>query len=465
MAWTRKQTGGALIATAVLAAGTTLAAVSTGTTAADDPVAHPDWILLGGHVSPDDPLSDAQCQSLFGLDCYAPDQIQHAYGIPALLNKGINGAGKTIVLIDAFGSPTIDSDFQQFENYLGGPDQVLRVIRPDGPVPAYDQNNGDMLSWANETTLDVEYSHAMAPGAKLVLLELPGDGGNFNQLIANAVEYVVRHHLGDVISQSFGLTEQATVASGGAIGSLHAAYADAAAHHITVLASTGDTGSSGYDSNGNLYTHQVVGYPATDPLVTAVGGTEISLDPNGNRLSPDKVWDDSWNGPANRLFYGSDGPDALASGGGKSTFFARPSYQNRVKNVTGARRGIPDVSMNGACSSLAGVFESVSGYGVQGWSAGCGTSEASPLMAGIVADADQLAGHDLGAINPALYQLAAQNAPGIVRVTSGQNGVQFTQGGKSHKVPGYYARNGYSLAAGVGTINAQYFVPELAKLG
>jgi subtilase family serine protease len=99
-----------------------------------------------------------------------------------------------------------------------------------------------------------------------------------------------------------------------------------------------------------------------------------------------------------------------------------------------------------------------------GWSPACGTSEATPLFAGIVALAAQVAGHPLGLINPALYQLSAQGAPGIVDVTSGNNTVSFTQGGHEHTVTGFAARPGYDLASGVGTVDAQYFVPELAQL-
>jgi subtilase family serine protease len=99
-----------------------------------------------------------------------------------------------------------------------------------------------------------------------------------------------------------------------------------------------------------------------------------------------------------------------------------------------------------------------------GWSASCGTSEATPLFAGIVALADQVAGHSLGLINPALYQLSAEHAPGIIDVTSGSNTVSFGQGGRKDTVRGFAARPGYDLASGVGTVNAEYFVRELAFL-
>ena len=99
-----------------------------------------------------------------------------------------------------------------------------------------------------------------------------------------------------------------------------------------------------------------------------------------------------------------------------------------------------------------------------GWSPECGTSEATPLFAGIVALADQVAGHPLGLINPALYRLAAAGQPGITDVTKGNNTVSFTQNNQQDTVKGFPARPGYDLATGLGTVNAPYFVPELARL-
>jgi subtilase family serine protease len=93
----------------------------------------------------------------------------------------------------------------------------------------------------------------------------------------------------------------------------------------------------------------------------------------------------------------------------------------------------------------------------------CGTSEATPLMAGVVALADQVAGHPLGLLNPALYALSAAGAPGIVDVTSGNNSAAFPQGGKLVHVPAFPSLMGYDLASGVGTIDAALFVPELAR--
>jgi subtilase family serine protease len=119
--------------------------------------------------------------------------------------------------------------------------------------------------------------------------------------------------------------------------------------------------------------------------------------------------------------------------------------------------------MSAACSGAVNVYESFGGQQA-GWYALCGTSEAAPLFAGIVALADQMAGHPLGLINPAMYKMAAEHLPGLVRVTSGNNTVTFRQSSRSHTVHGYSAEPHYNLATGLGTINAAYFVPELARL-
>jgi subtilase family serine protease len=129
-----------------------------------------------------------------------------------------------------------------------------------------------------------------------------------------------------------------------------------------------------------------------------------------------------------------------------------------ARGITG--KGVTDVSMSAACSAPVEIYLT-DGPGSSDWEPACGTSEAAPLFAGVIALADQLAGQSLGQVNPALYQLAAAHASGIVPVTSGSSTVSFYQDGAEHTITGYSARSGYSLAAGVGTINAATFVPEL----
>ena len=167
--------------------------------------------------------------------------------------------------------------------------------------------------------------------------------------IVRAEKYVIKHRLGGVISQSFVATEQAIGSA--AVMSLRGAYLAASAGHVTVLAGSGDSGATGFGSDQErYYTHRVTSWPASDPLVTAVGGTRLNLDASGNRNSADTVWNDTYSRTANQLVNGSNGPNPLGTGGGKSVLFARPSYQSKVRGITGVHRGLPDVSMSAACS-------------------------------------------------------------------------------------------------------------------
>ena len=175
------------------------------------------------------------------------------------------------------------------------------------------------------------------------------------------------------------------------------------------------------------------------------------------------MWNDTYNTPTQQYIFGDNGPNPLAGGGGTSIFFSRPWYQNGVASVVGGSRGVPDISMSGACNGAVDTYQSFGGQ-THGWYPVCGTSEATPLFSGIVALADQAAGHRLGLINPYLYQLSASHARGIVDVTKGNNTVSFTQNGHFSTVNGFNALPGYDLASGVGTVNAASFVPELAYL-
>jgi subtilase family serine protease len=423
-------------------------------------------MLHSRFMSASQPPTQQQCQAAFGGPCYNPAQIQTAYNTPPLYSRGITGAGQTIVLVDSFGSPTIASDLATFDAEFGLPaPPSLKIIQPAGAVPPYDPNNSTVVGWAEETTLDVEWSHAMAPGANILLVETPvaeteGVAG-FPQIV-RAENYVINHHLGQVISQSFGATE-GTFPNAASIYDLRSAYLNAYAHHVTVLASTGDTGATNYANvAGTLfYTHPVVGWPASDPLVTAVGGTQLTLLSTGQRAQPDQVWNDSYNYPFLAKFTGSADPTPLATGGGSSAVFPRPGYQNGVAGIVGGHRGVPDIAMSAACTGTVDVYLSFAPVPA-GWYVFCGTSEASPLFAGVVALADQVAGHSLGLINPALYALSAEHAPGIVDVTQGNNTVSFWQNGNYYTVNGYSAGTGYDRASGVGTVNAALFVPELA---
>jgi subtilase family serine protease len=349
------------------------------------------------------------------------------------------------VIVDSFGSPTIARDLRTFDDAFGVPQPPsFKVIQPAGKVPPFDGSNNNRVGWAQETTLDVEWAHVMAPGASILLVETPtseNEGTTGFPQIVTAEKYVLRHRLGQVISQSFAATEQ-TFPSQAALRRLRGAYQLAAKDHVTVLAATGDEGATSYRYNmTDLYTTRAVSWPATDPLVTAVGGTQLDLRASGVRRTADVAWS--------------------GSGGGRSIVFRRPSYQYSVRKLTGSRRGVPDISMDASCASTVSVYSSFSGAS---WIGLCGTSVATPLFAGIVALADQVAGHALGLINPAIYQIAIRHERGIVDILKGNNTARFDQNGRSYTVRGFAAGKGYDLVSGVGTVNAAYFVRELASL-
>jgi subtilase family serine protease len=444
----------------------TAAGPATGSAAPQATVIIHPGVQYVGHSSQHPPTT-ADCQASFQVACYQPPQIQQAYNLPSLYDEGVNGSGATIVIVDSFGSPTIANDLAVFDQQFGLPaPPSFKIIRPAGAVPPYDPSNTQMFSWAGETSLDVEYAHAVAPGASILLVETPvaeTEGVTGFPQIVQAEEYVIDHHLGDVISQSFGATEL-TFPSAAAVEALRGAYTDAYRNHVTVLSASGDDGAADLGLDGQtLYTRPVTSWPASDPLVTGVGGTQLHLDSSGSRLSPDTVWNDTFNASAQDFILGSRGPSPLASGGGRSIFFPRPAYQDLVRNVVRQSRGVPDISMSAACDGAVDVYQSFGGQ-APGWYPTCGTSEATPLFAGIVALAVQMAHHPLGLINPALYAMAAQHLPGLVDVTSGNNTVSFIQGSRSRTVRGFTAGPGYDLASGLGTVNAAEFVPELAAL-
>jgi subtilase family serine protease len=409
------------------------------------------------------PPSTAYCEQHFKIACYLPGQIEQAYGLPQLYRRGNTGAGQTIVIVDAFGSPTVAHDLAVFDKAAGLPaPRSLRVIQPAGKVPPYKPTD-DRVGWAGETDLDVEYAHAIAPGASILLVETPtseDEGTTGFPQIVTAEKYVISHHLGGVISQSFSATEQ-TFPTRASLLNLRGAYTAAAAAGVTVLTASGDSGAADVRFDGStFYLKPVTSWPDSDPLVTGVGGTQLHLAGAG-QPGPATVWNDTFNVPTNEFVFGSAGPNALAGGGGKSVIFGRPGYQDSVASVVGSRRGVPDISMSGACNGSADMYQSFAGQPA-GWYPTCGTSEATPEFAGIVALASEVAGHPLGLINPALYVLSGQRAPGIADVTSGNNTVAFPQGGKTNTVAGFSARPGYDLASGVGTVWAPLFVPELA---
>jgi subtilase family serine protease len=444
------------------AAALLLALAQTGTAAAAPAAATPHTLRTGavipvpasaGRISTAalvSPLPTSQCVSQLHVHCYSPLQYRTAYDLNPLYQRHITGAGRTIVIVDSFGSPTIQHDLDVFDAQWGLPGTAVQVVRA-GNVPPFDPADSSMTGWAGESTLDVEYAHAIAPGARIVLVETPvaeTEGVTGFPEMMQAEKRLVDLGVGDVISQSFGATENTFPGfdhgNYSSLLTLRYAFLDAALHHVTVLAASGDDGATDAELDGStLYPYRVNSWPSSDPLVTSVGGTQLTLDDAGHRTAPDKVWNDG---------YG-------AGGGGVSAVFKRPPFQNGVRNVVGNHRGTPDISATAAVDGSAWFYYSYAPTRV-GWHLVGGTSEATPVFSGIVALADQAAGHRLGNIDGALYAL------GLGRDASRNGFVDVAAGNNSFNgVAGYTAVRGYDLASGLGTFDADRFVRALARTG
>jgi subtilase family serine protease len=365
-----------------------------------------------------------------GARCYGPPQLYRAYDLLPVYRAGNFGQGETVAVLDAFGSPTIRRDVAAFDAAFHLPPVRLRVAHPVGAPPPF-RATPERTGWAHETSIDVEWVHAMAPSARIVLVETPVDeteGIHGMPEMMRSIAWARRTLHPDVFSLSFTATEETFPA--GAVARLRRAIVAASRSGATVVAATGDSGAAGYRLDlPHVFRHPAVGWPATDPLVTAVGGTDPLLDAAGRRLRPDTAWP--------------------LSGGGRSRLFARPAYQSTVAPGPAGPRLIPDVAIAGAVQD--GELVLYDGR----WLHGGGTSMSAALFAGIVALADRAAGHPLGNLNPRLYRLAAAGDGAIVDVRSGSNGFAG--------VSGYAAGPGYDLVTGLGTVDAARLVRALAR--
>jgi subtilase family serine protease len=396
------------------------------------------------------PLANANGTVQFGCQlttpafCYGPDQIRAAYGIQPLLDRRLDGRGRTIAIIDAFGSPTIADDLAAFNDLWGLPAADLKVVTPFGVAPT-DPDNA--TGWAIETSLDVQWAHVVAPGAKILLVVSRSDDDSD---ILDATQWVLDHNAGDVLSQSYGEAEQCLDPA--VADRQHKLFKRLNQRDITLIASSADQGSAQFTCDGNAY-FKAVSSPASDPYVTGIGGTELTADGVTGAYQSETTWNES------DVF-----EDAVAGGGGLSVVYSRPSYQTGF--VRDRMRGVPDVSYN------AGVYTGVIVVaGGEYWLIG-GTSAGSPQWAGLVAIADQLGHGRVGSINKPLYTIGR-----LGKVSS-----QFLRDIADHStnaipdlsqfpdvtplpgtpVSGYTAEKGYDLATGLGTPIANTLVPWLA---
>ena len=380
-----------------------------------------------------------------GLKCYGPDQIRAAYGIQPLLDHGITGSGRTIVIVDAFSPPGVADDLAQFDAVWGLPTPQLTIIAPQGATP-FDPNDPNQVNWAGEIDLDVQWSHAVAPAAKIVLVEAKSnDDGD----ILAATAYAVKHELGDVISQSFGEDERCVDPK--IAKAQHQLFAQATAKRITLIASAGDDGAAQATCDGNSFS-LAASSPASDPLVLGVGGTSLHADGTTGAYQSETVWNESATFEA-------------AGGGGYSVEFARPAYQDGFNHRHG--RGVPDVAYNAAIDGGVITFFGQDGDGGNFYLFG-GTSAGSPQWAGLTALGTQIAHHRLGWLNPALYAAGRTRLASALfhDITVGDN--TFTgedAAANPVTVTGYPATKSWDATTGLGTPIAKNVVPYLALAG
>jgi subtilase family serine protease len=397
--------------------------------------------------------------------CYTPSQIASAYGVSSIHSQGVLGQGQTIVLVDAYGSPTAASDLQFFHDtfYPSLPNPSFEQIAPDGPA----RTSGDPAGGAGPAALDIEWSYAIAPRAHIVLVALPPAELDSVQGLPNAFKAISNEidatPAGTVFSLSFGVAEHQQLEQ------LDAVFQKGLVKGDTFFAPSGDSGSRSVD------------WPASSPDVTAVGGTQLQYGWTWNPASDipanpsyfayasggdfNAVWNESWL--------------QAASGGGPSTIYARPSWQSGVATVIGSNaRGLPDVAWNAAVNGGVLVYTTAfPQYQRPGWHVYGGTSAASPQVAALTALAAQerAAAHKapLGNIDALLYAHPKWFVD-VTPVTGGtaQSGQlvsnrEWDSNGDDlavtpDAVPGWPTLRGYDMTTGLGTPNASAYVAGLA---
>jgi hypothetical protein len=337
---------------------------------------------------------------------YSPAQIRHAYGFDQL---SVNGSGITIAIVDAFHDPTAFNDLNVFSTQFGLPTATLNTPGPNQFkfIQAFAQGSQPKTNagWAQEISLDVQWAHAIAPKATIMLVETADN--SFDNLLGG-VDYAVANGA-KVVSMSWGANDFAGE-------SAYDSHFNVSG--VAFVASAGDSGG-------------VVEYPSASPYVLSVGGTHLPLDKYGNRITtnPETAWS--------------------SGGGGVSSNEALPTYQSSY-GLTYSGRATPDVAYDADPNTGVAVYDSTRYLFWSGWQVFGGTSIGAPQWAGLIALADQsrptpLATNDLTS-SPAYNAAGSSNYRDI---TSGSNG--------------FSAASGYDLATGLGSPVASSLVPYLAN--
>jgi subtilase family serine protease len=391
--------------------------------------------------------------------CYPPRQFRVAYGIQPLLDRGITGRGVTVILPEeaetAPAQPPAVTDIRQdvadFDSRFGLPPARIQIITTLAGSSA-----SPWLAGLEEVE-DTELVHAVAPGATIrELLVDPADVSTPAKFAATFATYVrIAADSGAVISQSgigqdFNVGEDSWTSA--EVATMNSALEYAAARHVTVVVASGDYGVIG---NGSSTPVKEVNLPASDPLVLGVGGTSLTANPVTGAYISETAWN-NYTPPG----LPPPGGHSFGSGGGFSHLFARPAYQDGVPGI-GATRGVPDVAGDASSSTGLALALGAPGGGYELIGAG-GTSAGAPFWAGLIALADQEAGHPLGFVNPAIYRIARGPLyhQAFHDVVTGNNTVVFTS--PRVTITGYQAGPGWDPVTGWGTPDAQVLIPLLA---
>ena len=457
-----------------------------------------------------------------GFHCYTPQQIRTAYGVDAVasLSGGAAnfGQGQTIVLVDAYGSPTATADLQRFhETFFSGlPNPNFQQIFPLGNPQFNNTCSSGGVSgpcaaalWSGEATLDIEWAYAIAPEAHIVLLAVPPaetEGVQGFPNLFNAISGEIdATPPGTVFSMSFGVTEQTF---GGAAATqtakLDQVFQKGLAKHDNFFASAGDFGSQNVSKQHREsvnFPFPTIIWPASSPFVVSVGGTQLQAgwtwDPTSNEaftstgeLNPD-YWNALSSGNSEAVWNESWFP--IGTGGGASVIYPRPSWQTGVVAGYGDHRIIPDTAWNAAVNGGVDVFITAYPQFNCGNTTGCwsffgGTSASSPQTAALVAlvnAARSAAGKGpIGFLDPILYGgVGASDYTDIVAQHYGSApksfaGSEVGVSGAVNKsvgdlqdnqlwqvsVAGYPTTAGYDATTGWGTPKAPPFVAALTAM-
>lgn len=427
-------------------------------------------------------ISQAYADGFMGNTVF---ELRNAYDLNQLYSVGYDGRGQTVVIVDAYGSPTIYQDlltFIQWQNKyaanlpwttMAEVKNHLQIYYPLGK-PVFNAKDPNQLIWSNEVTLDVDMVHAIAPKANIALVIAPNDD---NKPLDYAVNYAITHHLGSTISLSWG-TPECSLTEPQALKQVRVAddiYKSASNAGITVFASAGDGGAANDAPANNAM------FPSSDPYVTAVGGTNLFMDCSDGFMEGTQSWDGqnhigitysyeiTGNDYQAMVADGFPTPfDMATTGGAVSSLFPLPIWQKGITltdtqgtTMKPTGRCTSDVSFDsGVYGGLGAIFLSAATPGTPIMGIGGGTSAGPPFWAALTVIACQYTHHNLGFINPQLYanRDTYYKAGAFHDITLGDN--TYPTG---NTLPGYKATRSWDAPTGIGSPDAAILVPKLGQ--